>query len=101
MDNKHYIRVDENNLIIKSFSDAFEQPTESDIFIEEGGRHYNLDLLSEDIWKYKYDNGIRECTQVEVDLYKSTIPIPPPTMEYRLQAQAEAIMTLMEVIGSV
>jgi len=55
--NKHYIELD-GIFIIKSFSDAFETPLETDIFIEDGGRHYNLDLLRKDgLSKYKYINN--------------------------------------------
>jgi len=55
--NKHYIRLD-GIFIVKSFSDAFETPLETDIFIEDGGRHYNLDLLRKDgLSKYKYINN--------------------------------------------
>ena len=46
--NKHYIRIDENNFVVKSFSDAFEHPQSTDICInEEGGRHYNPVLFGE------------------------------------------------------
>ena len=41
--NKHYIRTDDNNLIIDGFSDAFRQPTENDICInEQGGYQFRL-----------------------------------------------------------
>jgi hypothetical protein len=56
--NKHYIRIDTNNYVIYSFSDAFEQPLETDILIEEGERHYNLDLRKDDgSYNYKYVDG--------------------------------------------
>lgn len=70
MDNKHYIRTDVNGYIIKSFSDAFEQPLLTDKLTEEGGRHYNLDLWDNGIPKLKYDTTIRPCTQAEIDAYK-------------------------------
>ena len=37
--NKHYIRIDNNNYIIDGFSDAFRQPTENDICINEQGSY--------------------------------------------------------------
>lgn len=41
--NKHYISIDEQNIIIKGFSDVFEQPTDTDICIDENGqRHFEL-----------------------------------------------------------
>ncbi|MDF2510996.1 MAG: hypothetical protein K0S04_862 [Herbinix sp.] len=40
---KHYIRLNENNSIIKGVSTDFENPLETDICInEEGGRHFEL-----------------------------------------------------------
>ena len=56
--NKHYIQVDELGFVTKAFSNAFEQPLETDIFIKDGGRHYNLNLLREDgLPKYKFADG--------------------------------------------
>ncbi|MGN6715300.1 hypothetical protein [Anaerocolumna jejuensis] len=41
--NKHFIRLDANSCIIKGFSDAFEQPEDGDICInQEGNRHFEL-----------------------------------------------------------
>jgi len=41
--NKHYIRTNDQNYIIDGFSDAFRQPTETDICInEEGGYQFRL-----------------------------------------------------------
>ena len=43
MYNKHYITVDAENRITNGFSDAFRQPTEEDICInEEGGYQFRL-----------------------------------------------------------
>lgn len=72
--NKHYIRLDTNNRIIKGFSDAFEQPEEQDICInQEGGRHFELlgqvnPLLTnmDGSHLYKYEDGnIVEITEAE------------------------------------
>jgi len=66
---KHYVRIDENNKVIKSFSDAFEQPIEGDKLVEESdNRHYNLQLYDENmVLKYKWveGTGIVERTQEE------------------------------------
>ena len=41
--NKHYIRTNEDGQIIKGFSDAFEQPQDGDICInEQGGYQFRL-----------------------------------------------------------
>jgi len=45
--NKHFIRIDEQKYILSGFSDAFENPTETDILINDrGGRHFQLVLGS-------------------------------------------------------
>lgn len=55
---KHYIEVDENNYIIKSFSDAFEQPSDSSICVNTNGtRHFNLDLKNENGLSKKWLNN--------------------------------------------
>ena len=66
--NKHYITINERGEIIDGFSDAFRQPTENDICInEQGGYQFRLypdgeenpplyDGMS-DIPLYKYVNG--------------------------------------------
>lgn len=71
---KHYIRVDEDNRIIKGFSDAFEQPEEQDICInQEGSRHFELlGVINPSLFDsagchlYKYtDEIITETTEEE------------------------------------
>jgi hypothetical protein len=72
--NKHYIRIDAINCIIKGFSDAFEQPGEGDICInQQGCRHF--ELLGQinppltnmsGIHLYKYTDGaVTETTEAE------------------------------------
>ena len=57
---KHYIRINENNEIIKVFSDAFEQPEENDICINDNTeRHCSLQVMENNFiygakYKYKY-----------------------------------------------
>lgn len=94
--NKHYIRLCDNNVIIKGFSDAYESPTELDICInEQGGRQfqingsYNTDLKTMDgAHLYKYVNEtIVETTQEErtAELVALPAPIVPPSLEERLE----------------
>jgi hypothetical protein len=58
---KHYERLNEKSQVILSFSDAFKEPLETDICVnEDGGRHYNPNLFREDgLPKYKYVDGER------------------------------------------
>lgn len=38
---KHYVRLNQDKYIINSFSDAFEEPIKTDIFIRESdSRHF-------------------------------------------------------------
>ena len=62
--NRHCIRVDERNRIVGGFSDAFEEPGETDILINgRGSRHFRLILdgkqSHENPWDLMFDeNGI-------------------------------------------
>lgn len=76
--NKHYIRINENNIIVKGFSDAFEKPLDTDICInEKGGYQFRLFPDGEEnpclidwatgIYKYKYVKGkISERTKRDI-----------------------------------
>lgn len=71
--NKHYIRV-VDGIVTKGFSDAFENPSESDICInEKGGRHFEINgeinppLFNEDFTHvYRYDTELRKATEAEL-----------------------------------
>lgn len=68
---RHYIRINEQNEIIHAFSDAFEQPLETDILFQETEqRHCQLNILSEKYigkYKYKWINGkVLEKTEEEL-----------------------------------
>lgn len=83
--NKHYIKLDAISCIIKGFSDAFEQPEEEDICInEEAGRHFELlgrvnpplvNMRGSHL--YKYENGtIQETTEEEREAEAETGQLP-------------------------
>lgn len=96
--NKHYIKTDNNNYIIKSFSDAFEQPSETDIFIENGGRHYNLDIHLDDMCpKYKYDNGIIESSEANRTAWRAENIEPIVDYDTELSTAIEAATSLEEL----
>lgn len=73
MFNRHYIRV-LNGIITKGFSDAFEEPIETDICINEnGGRHFEVDgvinpplVNEEELHIYRYDKKMRKATEEEL-----------------------------------
>lgn len=78
--NKHYIRV-ENEKVIKGFSDAFENPLETDVCIrEKGGRHFEIDgvinppLYDENMCHiYRYDTELRKATLEELESERKSI----------------------------
>lgn len=93
-DYKHYVRTDSNGYIIKAFSDAFEQPIGTDTFIEEGERHYNLDLYNEQgITKYKYNNGIEALTTTEIEELSKLYPRPLSEAE-KLRSDVDYLLML-------
>ena len=77
MDTKHYI-TEQNGFVINGFSTAFQQPTETDVCInEDGGRHFQLNGVTNPQIKddegfsfYKYINGeVLPATQEEQPQY--------------------------------
>lgn len=88
MYNKHYIRLNQNGYVIHGFSDAFEQPLETDICInEQGGRHFeimgesNPALMSmNQCYLYKYKNGkVWVTPPEELAEQQAALPPAPPT----------------------
>ena len=98
--NKHYIRLDSNNNIVKGFSDAFEQAIEWDICINEnGGRHFELfdvvnpAIQNKGIYLYKYADGvIIPKSQEEIEQEMSLLPLPPKTAIEILQETVDALV---------
>lgn len=101
--NKHYIRVIDG-IVTKGFSDAFEEPTETDICInEKGGRHFEIDgqinppMFDENFCHlYRYDGTLRKATEDELKAEREENYVEPePTAEERLRADIDflAIMT--------
>ena len=106
--NKHYIRV-ENGIVIKGFSDAFEQPTDTDILInDKGGRHFELDgeinppLYDENFCHlYRFDGELRKATSEELEAEREANYVEPePTEEeiaLELLADHEYRLCMMEL----
>ncbi len=66
---RHYIRLNSQNEIIHAFSNAFEQPLDTDILFQETEqRHCQLQIMSEKyIGKYKYKYIDREVIEKSED----------------------------------
>ena len=109
--NKHYIAVDEQNRIVNGFSDAFRQPAEDDICInEQGGHQFRLFQGGEEnpalytmdgIPRYRWDGTqavLRDEAELEAD--RAALPTPPPTTEeilLELAADHEARLCEIEL----
>ena len=106
--NRHYIRTEENGNITKGFSDAFRQPEEGDICINEHGSYQfrlyedgeeNPCLFDEyGIPLYQYINGEvvkRTEEELEADRAKMEAIPKPPTAEERLVALENTVMKLL------
>lgn len=112
---KYYIRVNENNRIIKTFSSAFENVQESDIVIGEGlGSQFRAckEVLSEELegvadvenglnivdknglYCLKYENGvITKVSDSELKEEFNNLPKPQPT---QLEVLEQENIMLME-----
>jgi hypothetical protein len=101
--NKHYVRLDTENRVIKGFSDAFEQPTDGDICInEQGGRHFEISgvinppLINEaGIYLYKYVDGTvleRTADEIKANIKETT---QEPTINERVSAIEDAMIILL------
>ena len=99
--NKHYITVDERGRIVCGFSDAFREPSDTDICInEQGGYQFRLFPGGEEnpalfadpymIPMYKYDNGKvvkRTAEEIEADI----ADLPKPTTDPDDISDSEAL----------
>ena len=84
--NKHYVTVDEQNRIINGFSDAFKQPSETDICInEQGGYQFRLFpdgeenpiLFNENgIPLYEYNAAVFARTAEAIAADEAEMPVP-------------------------
>lgn len=109
--NKHYISVDGQGRIVNGFSNAFRQPSETDICINEqgsyqfrlfpGGEENPFLFEKHGVPRYKYDGAVAERTAEEIAADIAALPEPEPTQIDQIEAQVTytAMMTdtLLEV----
>ena len=107
--NKHYIRLDSENRIIKGFSDAFETALSTDICInEQGGRHFELNgvinppLTNENgVYLYKYANGaVSERTSEEIQADINALPVTVSAAEKTDMAIAELTVMISSLMAN-
>lgn len=94
--NNHYITLDEQSRIVDGFSDAFRQPADTDICInEQGGYQFRLfpdgaenpTLFDREIPLYKYKDGeIVKRTTEELEADRAAKPAPEPTADELINA---------------
>lgn len=103
--NKHYISVDEQGRITDGFSDAFRNPSDTDICIDEqGGYQFRLFPNGEENpqlheWRYmipmyKWDGEVIKRTEAEIEADIADMPKPtPPDPDDISDAEALRIIT--------
>ena len=105
--NKHYICIDEQNRIIDGFSDAFREPTETDICINEQGSYQfrlfpggeeNPSLYNPDgIPLYQWVDGqvlLRTPEEIQEDKAAQEPILPQTPIDQRIAAVEDAITAL-------
>lgn len=112
--NKHYITIDDQSRIVSGFSDAFRQPTDTDICInDKGGYQFRLFPGGEENpalydWDdmlplYRWDGSqVVRRTQEELEADRAAIPVPEavPTAQEDTDAMLvdhEYRITLLEL----
>lgn len=105
--NKHYVIVDEHGRIVGGFSDAFRQPSESDICITaQGGYQFRLHpdgaenpplfKMPERVPLYKWVYGtVAERTAEEIAADIAELPVPEKKPDRTDMIEAQAIYTAM------
>ncbi len=112
--NKHYIAVDERNRIVDGFSDAFRQPTDEHICInEQGGYQFRLFPDGEEnptlfdwdgmIPLYKWDGEVikRTAEEIEADRPVPEPVEPMPTIDERVTALEDSNAEMSEALDMI
>lgn len=92
----HYVKVDKNGYVIKSYSDAFQPFEEGDYFVETSpDRNYNLELVDYRGYpKYKIFEGVlTECNDGDWYEYLHTLVKEPTELE-KLRADIDYLLML-------
>jgi len=104
----HYIRVNQDGYVIKSFTSAFTQPKEGDILIKENAPEAYTDLQCFDMVKkipaYKYVDGkvieLSDAEKIKIikDREKQILKLEIPGLDVlnQINALSEAIVLMEE-----
>ena len=100
---KHYVTINESGVILRGFSDDFEQPNFGDVCIcEDGGRHFEIndvvnpatvDLNGTPL--YKLVNG-SVIERSESEIFNEVVTVDTiPTLEERTTALESAVLEII------
>ena len=106
--NKHYIKVDSSGRIVGAFSDAFHQPDEDAVCInDKGGYQFRLFPGGEEnptlyqwphrVPLYKYEDG-EIIRRTEEEIQKDIDALPKPEVGPTKLEQMEAKLTYMAIM---
>ena len=109
----HYITIDERNRIINGFSDAFRQPSDTDICInEQGGYQFRLFpdgeenpmLFTENgIPLYEYNDAVFARTTEAIAADEAALPVPEvvPSVNEKMAALEEQLAITQMAIDAI
>ena len=111
--NKHYIRIREDGCVMDGFSDAFRQPSETDICInEQGGYQFRLFpngeenpmLLNENgIPLYEYNEGVFARSKEDIAADEAELPVPDvvPSVNEKIAVLEEQLAITQMAIDAI
>ena len=95
MTNKIYARLNEDNIVVKLFSNVFETPLETDLMVEEGNEDYHahvhlkyqlIDMNGDYNYKFEDDKMIELTDEEKAKLFPKVEPVVEPTLEEKVQS---------------
>lgn len=102
MEHKHYYRIDDGRVIL-AFSNAFEQPKETDFLVGQGGRHFNPTIINERgqfIYK-RYGSEIIDRTQEELEEEWAVRPVQKSPEQQRIEQLEADNVSLMAAMTNI
>lgn len=95
MTNKIYARLNEDNIVVKLFSNVFETPLETDLMVEEGNEDYHahvhlkyqlIDMNGDYNYKFENEKMIELTDEEKAKLFPKVEPVVEPTLEEKVQS---------------
>ena len=95
MTNKIYARLNEDNIVVKLFSNVFETPLETDLMVEEGNEDYHahvhlkyqlMDMNGDYNYKFENEKMVELTDEEKAQLFPKVEPVKEPTLEEKVQS---------------